>query len=204
MGTVAKSRAGSDFKPVPSGTHIAVCTAVVDLGLQAGSDKFPKPREQVYLRWEIPSETVTWKDADGNDKSGAAVIGKTYTLSLNEKAALRRDLESWRGRSFTDAELVGFDVKNVLGKACQLGVVHNESGGKTYANIAAVMGLPKGISAPSPSHEPLYYSVDAPNPAVYDKLPGWLREKIDGRIPPPKKEAQEAGSEADFDDALPF
>ena len=51
-------------------------------------------------------------------------ISETYTNSLGEKANLRKMLENWRGRAFTQEEMDGFDLRNVLGKACMISVVH--------------------------------------------------------------------------------
>lgn len=202
MSLIAKSKGGGDFKPVPAGTHLAVCTLVADMGVQPGG-KF-RPKQQVYIRWEIPSEIVEWKDGEGVEHSGPAVIGKKYTMSLSEKANLRADLESWRGRTFTEQELAGFDIKNILGKACMLGVTHNTAGEKTYANVSAVMGLPKGTIAPKPSVSPLAYDIDVPDRGVFDKLPGWLQEAINGRIANDAAKTVQTGVDADLDDDIPF
>jgi hypothetical protein len=67
---------------------------------------------------------------------------------LHEKASLRRDLESWRGRAFTDKELEGFDLENLLLKGCLINVIHEQRGGATFANVAGVMRLPKEMTAP--------------------------------------------------------
>lgn len=70
------------------------------------------------------------------------IISKEYTLSLSDKATLRRDLESWRGQRFSDDDIyvVGFDLQNILGKPCQITVGHNTSKtGKTYADIAGIV-----------------------------------------------------------------
>lgn len=204
MSTVAKSKASSDFKPVPAGTHAAVCTMVVDMGVQPGG-KF-KPKHQIYLRWEIPAEVVEWTDAEGNKKSGPAVIGRTYTLSLSEKANLRADLESWRGRLFSEAELAGFDVADVLGKPCVLGITHKQGAdGKTYANVATVSGLMKGLAKPVATGKLLKYDIDNHDPAVFDQLPGWLQTKINDRVPDAAETVQANGSsEPEFDDEIPF
>jgi hypothetical protein len=69
---------------------------------------------------------------------------KKYTASLNEKATLRHDLESWRGRAFTQEELKGFDLEKVIGVNAQVMVMHNTKDGKTYANVATVTPLGKG------------------------------------------------------------
>lgn len=206
MSLIAKNKGGGDFKPVPAGTHVAVCTMVADMGVQPGG-KF-KPRQQVYIRWELPGEVMSWKDGEGREHTGPMVIGQKYTLSLSEKASLRANLESWRGRSFTEQELDGFDLRNILGKACMLGVTHNTSGNKIYANIKAVMGLPKGTTPPQPSVTPLFYDIDSHDEAVFEKLPNWLQEAINSRVKSDTTKTVAAnGQESDddeFDDCIPF
>jgi hypothetical protein len=147
---------------------------------------------------------VEWTDSDGQKHSGPAVVGKQYTLSLNEKANLRADLEAWRGRTFTDQELAGFDVKQVLGKSCQLGIVHNANNGKTYANVKAVMGLPKGAPKPVASGPLIHYDIDNHNQEIFDKLPGWLQTAISDRIVLDEPAPSSTPSDPEFDDALPF
>src|SRR5271170_6313735 len=44
-----------DFDPAPSGTHIAVCDIVAYLGMQPGSGLYPKPKPQLYIRFELPN-----------------------------------------------------------------------------------------------------------------------------------------------------
>lgn len=201
MSLIAKDKGGGDFKPVPAGTHLAVCTMVADMGVQP-TGKF-KPKPQVYIRWELPNEITSWKDGDGVEHSGPMVIGKKYTVSLSEKANLRGDLESWRGRTFTETELEGFDIKNILGKPCMLGVTHNTVGNKTYANISAVMGIPKGTTAPPPSVTPIAYDLDAHNQATFERLPNWLQEAISTRVKSDTASTVTAGGQG-FDDDIPF
>jgi len=204
MGIIASDKGGGDFKPVPAGTHVGICVLVADLGIQAGG-KF-KPTRKVYLRWELPGEQIKWTDRDGREHSGPMVIGKQYTLSLSEKANLRADLESWRGRMFTEQELKGFDLVNVLGKPCMIGVTHNTVGTKTYANISAVMGLPKGTPVPAMHNQPVSYSPDEHNQAVFDSLPQWIQEAIQNRqrddVAPTTNGSTTGGN--DFDDDIPF
>lgn len=205
MSIIAKDKGGNDFKPVPAGTHRAICTMIADMGVQP-SARF-KPQRKVYIRWELPDEVIEWQDREGQKHKGPMVIGKQYTLSLSEKANLRADLESWRGRMFTAEELKGFDLEKILGKPCQIGVTHNPKGDKTYANVSAVMGLSKGMQAPEAMGELISYSIEEHDEEVFQKLPGWLQEAIKERVSnePDKTVNEPAGTlDDDFDDEIPF
>jgi hypothetical protein len=190
------STAAADFEPVPAGSHIAVCDMVVYLGIQPGSGLYPKPKPQLYMRYELPNERIDY-EKDDKKVNGPCVIGKTYTASMNEKANLRHDLENWRGKAFTDEEAADFDVSAILGKPCMLSVIHKVKGDKTYANISGIGGLPKGISAKSiiPETAPIYYGPD--NEKAFPQLPEWLRKKIEGQIQPEQKEQDQEPDEQD-------
>ena len=204
----AKATAG-DFAPVPAGTHIGVCDMVVDLGVQPGSGMYPKPKRQVFIRFEFPNERIDF-EKDGKKLNGPAVLGKTYTASMNEKANLRHDLESWRGQSFSDDLAEAFDVSVILGKPCMVSILHVAKGEKTYANITSLGKLMKGIEAKTlvPELPPIYYGPD--DTSAYGKLPEWLRKKIDTQIleQPPVSSPSESPSGYDgaeiTDDDIPF
>lgn len=146
-----------DFKPAPPGVHAAVCCDVVDLGMvettYAGATKM-QHKIKVY-----------WQYANVDPTLGVRpLIARKYTLSLF-KSNLRRDLESWRGRTFTPDEEHRFDVEKVIGVPCYLNVMHNVSNGFTYANVMAVMPLPSGM--PKPTVDPAYVRVkDRPKESV--------------------------------------
>lgn len=191
MGTTAKD-AGGDFELTPAGTHLAICYMVADLGYQETSFGV-KPK--IVIGWELPAELMT----DGRPFAASQI----YTLSLSEKANLRKDLEAWRGRPFTEAELDGFDVQNVLGKACTLTIVHNKNGDKTYANIANVAGVMKGMQIPERANDLLYFNLDEPNKNIFGKLPKWVQKKIEAAQDAPIP-AAETASDLPFDDDIPF
>lgn len=170
---------GGDFVSVPSGSHIAVCNLVADLGIQPGSQAFPAAKPQVYIRFEIPAERIEF-ERDGRKIDGPAIIGQAFTASMHEKATLRHRLEGWRGKKFSDTEAENFDVSAILGKGCMLTIVENVKDGKVYSNIAGIGALPKGLTVGSPENEPLFYaSFDTRS---YSKLPEWIRKKIDTQI----------------------
>jgi len=74
-------------------------------------------------------------------------VQKRYTASLHEKAVLRGDLEAWRGRAFTEAELRRFDLETVLGANAVLSIIHKQgSKGGTFANVASVAPIMRGMN----------------------------------------------------------
>lgn len=195
---------GGDFKRVPAGTHLAVCNLVADLGIQPGSGMYPDPKRQVVIRWEVPGERVEY-EKEGQKVEGPQTISRTLTASMNEKAGLRKMLESWRGRKFTDEEAANFDVSSILGKACLLSVTETEKGSETYSNVGNVSPLIKGMVSPGAENPLLYYGED--DTSQLQAMPKWIREKIEKQLEPVKR--SEADIDADranefVDDDIPF
>lgn len=201
------AKASADFEIAPAGNHVAICNAIVDLGLQPGSGMYPDPKHQVYLRFELPTELTTYQK-DGQPVTGPMSIGRSFTASMSEKANLRKFVESWFGKKFpTDEAASDFDMKNVLGRKCLLNVTHAEKSGKTYANINNATPIPKGMSTDYPQHNPsLFFSLDEPDQRTFDALPKWLKEKVEGRLEESKVKPQSAEEAADeeFDSSIPF
>lgn len=197
MAIIAKQEHEGNYTPIPEGVHTAICYAIIDLGLQY-SEKFEKMAQKVLIMWELPDEQY---EVEG--ETHPRVISKEYSLSLHEKAGLRKDLQAWRGKAFTEEELLGFDLKNVLGKGCQIQIIHKESNGKTYGNIASIMGLPKGMKLSEPHNILLYFDLTEPN--ILDRLeelPVWIQDKI--RESETYKNMQEDFKPVDDEDELPF
>lgn len=200
--TAKEAGGGGDFTLADEGTHLAICNMVVDLGLQRTTwQDEQKIKPQVYIRWELPNERIEY-EKDGEQVNGPMTVGRIYTMSLGKKANLRHDLEAWRGRTFTSAELEGFDLANVAGKPCQITITHRQVGDKTYANVVSVAGWPKGMDVPTPENEVITYDSDVG--AGYDLLPEWLQKKIDERVIEEPKQAEPV--KVDYDDGvtIPF
>ena len=138
--------------PVPAGTHHAVCYGVIAVGTQP-SEKFT-PRQKIIISFEIPAERITIKDQDL-----PRGISKRYTLSLNEKSSLRKDLQSWRGKPFTQEELNGFDVSKVIGSNCLISVLHADRAGAIYADISGISALPRQMASVRPENTPIYFNL---------------------------------------------
>lgn len=178
MSLVAKAKSDNkEFKLPPAGTHVARCVQIVDLGHQKGEwQGKPKETHKVRLAWELPTEKDTFRPEVGPEPF---IIGKDFTVSLDEKANLRKSLEAWRGRPFTEAELGGFHIANLKGAPCLLNVQHVAKDGKTYANIASIMALPKGMPVPDQINKTLHFELEmGRNSDAFKALPEWLQKKI--------------------------
>ena len=139
MSIIAK-RPESNYTPAPEGLHHAVCVDVIDLGI-------------LQTNWGDKHKVrVVFQIEDENQETGRRFeVRKQYNLSLHEKATLRKDLEAWRGRKFTDEELRGFDLEKLLGANCQIQVVQDISeDGSIFANVQAVVPAPKNVAKLAP------------------------------------------------------
>lgn len=137
MAIIAREPEGKIFTPAPEGIHVAACCDVVDLGL---ADHGFGEKHYVEVRFQL-------EDADETGRR--FIVRRRYTLSLSEKAALRKDLETWRGRKFSKKELAGFDVEKLIGIGAQVQVVHRLTDqGRTFANVSAVIPMGKGQANP--------------------------------------------------------
>lgn len=167
---------GGSYELCPAGNHLAVCNRVIDLGTQrVDYEGQVKMQRKIFIGWVIPAELME----DGRPFG----IGKRYTLSMHEKAAMRKDLESWRGKAFTAEELGPqgtFNIENLVGKACFLSVVHTSRDQKTYANINAVAALPKGMTAPTGDWEECFLSLEEEefDPQVFESISERMQETI--------------------------
>jgi hypothetical protein len=137
MGVVVSAGSGKQYPLCPAGVEQGVCCDIIDLGMVASEyEGKTTTKHKVVLCWQVA-------EVDPETKK-RFVVGKRYTASLHEKATMTKDLEGWRGRPFTAEEKRGFDLDNVLGVNGLLNIVHNQGrDGKTYANVAGIMPLPR-------------------------------------------------------------
>lgn len=210
MALIAAST-GKTFTPVPAGNHVGRCYRVIDLGTQTTEWQGKKRKaRKVMIAFELfgeDDEGIPLQMEDGRPFS----ISKRYTLSLSEKAILRADLESWRGRSFTDDELAGFDLKHLLGVYALVNVKHDTKDGKTYANIASLSPLPKAMKAnkPIPVNEDQFFDVTEPDRELYETFSDSVKQTISACEEWNPTKANEAArkqesSMADMADDIPF
>lgn len=145
---------GHEYEQAPVGTFVGRCIRMIDIGTQKSEYQGqPSIKRQCIIGWELPGELMT----EGDSRGKPFVVSRFFTASLSKKANLRAILESWRGRAFTDQELLGFDSKAILGKPCLLSLIANDKG-KT--RVSSVMALPKGTTVPPQVNPTLYFSLE--------------------------------------------
>ena len=193
---------GVDFEQAPIGTHVARCVKIIDIGTQKGEYQGKVTiKRQCIVGWELPTELMQ----EGEYAGKPFVVSRFYTASLGEKANLRKDLENWRGRQFTEQELMGFESKNILGKPCMLSIIHNDKG---KARESGVMAVPKGMPVSDQINPSVYFSLDEFDQKVFDSLSDGYKKLIQAS---PEWQGlkngsgkQPAGKFDDMEDDIPF
>lgn len=174
---ITAKQSEKQFDLVPAGNHLAICYQMIEIGTEEGEyNGEVKKSYKVRIVWELCNEKKVFNPEKGEQPYS---IGKDYTLSMHEKATLRHDLQSWRGKAFTDEEANGFDITKLLGKPCMLNVIHKTSKtGNNYATIAGVTAVPKGMPVPAQSNPSFVFSYDEWSDQKFAALPEWLKNRI--------------------------
>ena len=178
MAIIAESNGGSNYEPIEAGTYAARCYSMVYMGtLDESYQGQEKTLKKVRLTFELPTELKVFKEENGEQP---CVISKDFTLSMHEKAGLRKFLQNWRGKAFTEDEAKKFDITVLLGKPCMLSVIHktSEKNGKTYAEIGGVSTLMKGMAMLEQVNPNFEFSVLDWDTEKFEKLPQFLKDKV--------------------------
>jgi len=214
MAFIATDAGGGNFKRVPAGVFIGRCYSLIDLGTQLTSGQYgDKQQHKIKIGWELFGDDEQGNpltiDVDG--KEMPMTISKSYTVSLHEKAGLRKDLAAWRGRDFTDEEAKAFDVSKLLGAYCMVNVTTSESNGKTYSNVAGLTPLPGALknAKPAPVHANQVFDLDNPDMKLFATFHEKLQEAIKRSPEWASKQGKQAGSgfddmPSDIGEEIPF
>lgn len=177
MATKATGGAKKEFKLVPAGTHLARCYQFLHIGNVPNT--FPGAQSAVInkirLTWELPDEKVSFKEGE---EPKPFSISQDYTLSMNEKANLRKMVQSWLGQKMTDEEATDFDVETLVGKPCLLTIVHTTKGDKTYASVNNVTALPGKMECPAAINAPSVINWETMTVDAFNALPEFLQKKM--------------------------
>lgn len=164
-------------EPLQPGMYAANCFAMYHIGtVEETFEGETKKQNKVMIGWEIPEETYTYKDEEK-----PVTLFKEYTLSMHDKAGLRKMLKGWRGKDFTPEEAKQFDVTNLLGIPCLLNILQKPSkadASKIYEEIAGVMPLTKSTPKPPKVNPIQELNYDAFNQEMFNTLPNYIQEKF--------------------------
>ena len=167
-----------DFEPIPMELQHAVCSHVLDLGIQHSETYGDK--HQVALCFELEA-----KMQDGRP----FMISKIYGLTTHKKSSLFKDLEVWRGKTLPPEERESFDLEKLIGANCYINIAPNEKDGKTYGKITSINKLPAGFPKIAPAGQP---------------APEWLTKKAAEGVERLAKLEAEQPKKADLSKRLPF
>lgn len=175
-----------EFPQHPEGPVAAVCVDVVDLGLRPesfqGQPAVAKDKTALVFRTaETREDGKPWE------------LSIELTTSLGKKSNMRRLLEAWRGKPYTDEETKkqGIPLDKLAGVPALLTVSHQVSAkGNTYAKIMAVGPLPKAMAALTPST------------SGYERQEFWAKKQAQYRAEFEAHAAKQPSgkADADFDD----
>ena len=173
---------GRNFEHCPAGMHLGRCYWIIDLGTQKFENMGQvRYMHKIKLGWEIHGSDNAGKPLKMKDGRPLAVF-KNYTLSWSEKATLRIDLQSWRGKLFTQEEMRQFNLKSVLGAWCILNVIeHAGQNGNTYASVDGITPVPSMIEQnglPEPVNSNAFFTLDDPDMEIFANFSDHLKAKI--------------------------
>ncbi len=174
--------AKNESKPrelIPAGNYIARCYQMLQIGtIETEYKGTQKMLEKVRIAWELPTELKVFKEENGQQP---LVISNEYTLSMADKANLRKMLASWRSKDFTEEEAKCFDITKLLGVPCMINIIHSPAKNdpsKMYETIAGVTPLPKGVECPPQINKNQVLSFDNFDDRLFDSLPDFIKDKI--------------------------
>lgn len=178
MSIKASTKSGGDFEKelVPAGNHVARLYSIIHIGkIEEEYMGEAKINDKVMLRFELPDEMRTY----GDKGELPMAINREYTLSLGEKANLRKLVEGMLGSTLNDSDEF-FGVESLVGKVCLLNVIHKTTQkGKVYAQIVAASPLPKSMKAPEAINAPFIFDYEENfSQEEVEKMPQFIQDKI--------------------------
>lgn len=170
----------SGFSLPEPGPHKARCVKIIDLGTQT-SDYQGKQiiAHKVMLVWELPE---SMNSGDETKPPVPFLVNKEYTVSTNEKANLRKDVESWLGRTLSPEEVKELDIDKLLNRPCQLNLIHKPSTknpAKMNVKIVSISPLMKGVEIQKAVTPLLLFNIGAADEMeVIEKLSDYEKGKV--------------------------
>lgn len=176
------TNSGAKRELIPAGNYMARCYQMIHIGtVEENILGENKTLNKVRISWELPTELKVFKPENGEQP---CAISKSYTLSLNEKANLRKMLASWRGKDFTEDEAKRFDISKLIGVPCMLNLIHKPSkdGTKVYEEIGSISPMPKGVTCPEGINPQSVLDYENWNWDIFNKQPDFIKTLIESSV----------------------
>jgi len=195
--TITAKGSDSKFQAHPEGQYVAVAVDTIDLGERVES--FPGKPDKLAHKCAI-----VFRTGERNTETGEYIdVAREFTVSMGEKANLRKFLEQWRGKPYSSEQVeAGVPLHKLTGNPGLLSVAQKISGGgRTYANIVSCVGVPKQMQGALPTFD-AYQRADYWETRKKEYAEAARKFRADAGAPP-------AGSDDDRipdedDDSLPF
>lgn len=145
--TAKGSTGESKFLPHPIGQFVAQCVDAIDLGEKV--EDYPGMPEKLTQKCAL-----VFRTGEKNPQNGEFIdVAQEFTVSMNEKANLRKALESWRGQAYSEAQCVdGVPLHKLAGSWALIGVAQKTSKkGRVYAVVQSIVGVPKAMREAVPT-----------------------------------------------------
>jgi hypothetical protein len=162
MGLIIKNEGGG--APIEPGAWAAVCSGYIQLGTHTSSFGGEEARRapRIMITWFMPDQR---RD-----------INRRYGLTMHPKGSLRPAIEAMVGKLTPEME-AEFDLDHILGRPCLLEVKQKvKPDGKTFAEIANVGTLPRGMPRPAPVETRTYVMHDEAGGFILppEWIPQWI------------------------------
>lgn len=158
----------------PEGTFQAELARIYYVGTQENKFNPEAPQPKIIFVFELDEPML---ESDGNH-----ILSTTVTYSLNEKSGLTKLLKPVMGSAYPDKPGQQLDIDALVGLKVMVTVSHTHKDEKTYANIAGLARLPRGMQPFAATLDSFSWSCDDTNDPNIDKVPQWVKDFADKRI----------------------
>lgn len=170
---------GPKGEVLAAGMYPARIAQLVDLGVQerkAWKGTKKAPCDQLWVTYELGTEFLPDEDGNPDLKKPRWVSEKLNMFPFDQDMAL----STKRMVAIDPAGALGGDWARALNLPVLVQVVNRESKGKIYNNIGGVTPPMAGLDVAPLVNPPVSFDFDNPDKEVYDDLPNFLQEMIQG------------------------
>lgn len=163
---------GGNFEIIQEGVYDVVLVGVINIGTVKeffnGKEKF---LNKIALLFEF---------LDLEDEKGRRTMCQDYTASFAPQSTLRKLLEKWREKPYTDEELKTFDISKLVGQRASLYIENSlkKDGSGKYAIIDKIKKK-RDSNVQEPNIEPFILGYNNFDFSKLDLLPTYMKTKIE-------------------------